>query len=99
MWGATQAVSADTYYFSLSPSAAGTVNSLTALVASGGTVSCTVSIAGTPITGLSNVSFNSSAASTTTAAAANTWTVGQQISLVAAISGTPLGFVATLNVT
>ena len=98
-WGAAQVAVADTYYFVPNPSASGVITGMTSLVAGGGSVTSTVNVAGSPVGGLASIVTSSPSPTTTGATSANSWTPGQAIEIVITCSGTPVGFVATLNVT
>ena len=101
MVGSNEYFDAGTYAFTLNPNAAGTINGLTHQVAGGGTVTWTVNIAGSPVTGLAGITTSLSSETTTSASAANTFVSGptQPITFVATVSNAPYGFAATLNVT
>lgn len=96
--GATQALTADTYYFTARATYAGTIFSATAFVASG-TETYSVAINGTNVTGLASIATSAVVGSrvTTSSSAANTFAVGDYISLI--VTGTGLGFNVTLTIT
>jgi hypothetical protein len=97
-WSATSSVFADTFVYTQAAEVAGTIVSLKAAVGgNAGSITATVSINGTPVTGISGVTVNSSSTQTFTATAANTFSQGDRITLVLVIaSGTPMGATFTL---
>jgi fibronectin-binding autotransporter adhesin len=96
--GATQSLTADTYYFTTSAKYAGTITSAISFVASG-TETYTVTINGTNVTGLVSIAETAvvGAPATHSASAANTFAAGAVIGLI--VTGTGLGFNVTLNIT
>ena len=99
-WEAATAVYGGTFTYTQYAAQAGTVLSLRATVGgSGGSITATLNINGTPVTGINGVTVNSSGTQTFTATGANSYAIGATITLVLAIaSGTPEGAVFTMVV-
>lgn len=95
-WEASTLVYAGTFTFTEYAEQAGSIARLRASVGgSGGSITATVSINGTPVTGLNAVTVN--AAQTFTATGGNTYIIGDKITLVLAIaSGAPAGAAFTI---
>jgi hypothetical protein len=77
---------------------AGTVDSLT-WDATSGSVTVAVKINGTDITSLSAVAVSSSGPTTTNATGANTFAIGDRVTLVYSSASTPVGVELALNIT
>ena len=92
-FGAAQTVTADTYTLTQAAAIAGTINDLKAVVGgSGGSITTTLKINGTAVTGVNGVTVNSNTTQTFAATAANTFVQGDIIALTLVIaSGAPAG--------
>lgn len=95
--GMIAAAADGTYTIDLYPAFAGTINTLK-IITDSGTTTAAVKIAGTNVTGISAVSVSSTIA-TGTASAANTFAVGDKITLVLSSSSSPVNLAFTLKYT
>jgi hypothetical protein len=98
MWEASTATYGGTFTYTQYAAQAGSVLSLAAIVGgNGGSITTSININGTPVTGINAVTVNSATTQIFTATGANTYSVGAKITLVLTIaSGTPLGSVFTM---
>lgn len=98
-WTSGATVQDDTTYFVFDPPYDGLINSLTYFTGSD-SFTVAVQIAGTPVTGLSAVTVNSSTPATTNASGANAFTAGQPVAcVVTGTTGTPTDVLLSLSVT
>lgn len=96
--GSTTAVGNQTYLLVAKTAFAGTINTLLAAQTTSGTITVAIKINGTNVTGLSAVSVTSTPADTN-ATAANTFSVGDIITLVTSSASSDLGFGFNLKYT
>lgn len=96
--GSTTAVGNQTFLLVAKSAFAGTINTLLAAQTTSGTISVAIKINGTNVTGLSAVSVTSTPADTN-ATAANTFAIGDIITLVTSSSSSDLGFGFNLKYT
>lgn len=96
--GSTTAVGNQTFYLVAKAPFAGTINILEAAQTTSGTITAAIKINGTNVTGLSAVSVTSTPADTN-ATAANTFAIGDIVTLVTSSASSDLGFSFLLKIT